>query len=143
MAYHLLNKTCSWRHLELKQGSQRSVKSGNYQGLWKIPSFLDKIRDLSGNSGTVSGIFNCNQGIFRDEYARLFKFEYDICKCSPNLGWLWSPLFLNLLVWKLKLCLKYFLLLYWIEYVLSEFGKVFKLFVHVESVVLLDYRLLF
>ena len=118
-----------------------------------IPGFtviskISKIRELSGNLknsliftknqgivrefGTASGIFHCNQGIFIDESA-LFVFEYDTWKCSPDLGWLWLPLSLNLygkwlsfeslsssiinllespcIWWKLELCLKYFLLL--------------------------------
>ena len=75
-------------------------------------SKISKIRELSGNlknsliftksqgivseSGTASGIFRCNQGIFRDESA-LFVFEYDVWKHSPNLGWLWFPLSFNFL----------------------------------------------
>ena len=108
-------------------------------------SKIHKIRELWGNlkssliftknqgtvreSGTASGIFHCIQGIFREESAP-FVFKCDTWKRSPNLGWLWFPLSLNILgkcfflkiiesvnllespciSWKLELCLKYFLL---------------------------------
>ena len=42
----------------IMQGSQRSVKSiksGNYEGIWKVPSFLQKTRELSGNLGLHQG----------------------------------------------------------------------------------------
>ena len=41
--------------LHIRQGSQGSVKSGSYQGIWKIPSFLQKVRELSGNLGLHQG----------------------------------------------------------------------------------------
>ena len=73
-----------------------------YPGFTAI-SKISKIRELSGNLknsliftknqgivreyGTASGIFHCNQGIFRDKSAP-FVFEDDTWKRCPNLGWL-------------------------------------------------------
>ena len=45
------------------QGSQRLVKSGNYQGVWKIGLNLQKIRELSENKGIALGIFQRHHGI--------------------------------------------------------------------------------
>ena len=55
-----------------------------------------KIQGIVREFGTASGVFHCNQGVFRDDSAPLVA-KCDTWKHSPNLGWLWFPVSLNFL----------------------------------------------
>ena len=116
-------------HSQGSQQSVKSLKSGNCQGIWKIPSFLQKVRELSGNLG-LHQRFSIAIWEFSEmnlpclclslRYGNvskswmvmvLFLFEFS---WEMVVSWIIeavNPLESPCILWKLELCLKYFLLL--------------------------------